>query len=224
MDPITDAIIQALSALPRDLVSSAIKDAYASLKSRIANEFGAASAVAKSVEDLEANPNSRGQATVLSQHIVEADATAHAEVMAAVIRLIEALAIAGAQTVSIGTMNVQGSEQQPVQFKSPEERAPNSSLSRAPTIVLGQHGDFAALGPAGVNRRKYVRVELLNSSTAEINNCRLDVVNLDPPKAGSSQCLLKDDISIGPKSSRFVDVACYDIGAPRAYLAITFTL
>ena len=62
MDPITTAIVAALPPLASDVVSSAVKDAYAGLKSLIARKFGAESGV-KSVNDLEANPKSRGRTT-----------------------------------------------------------------------------------------------------------------------------------------------------------------
>jgi hypothetical protein len=134
MDPITTAIVAALPALATDMVSSVVKDAYAGLKSIMSHKFGATSAVSKSVEGLEANPKSKGQATVLSERIEEANATSDAEIMAAVHKLVEALAkdkaagtssvqihatmsggvagIVGAQNASIGTLNQGGLPEQ----------------------------------------------------------------------------------------------------------------
>jgi hypothetical protein len=128
MDPITTAIVAALPALAIDMVPGAVKDAYAGLKSLIARRFGATSAVAKSVEDLEANPKSQGRAMVLSEHVEKANATSDAEIMAAVGKLVDALAkertagtsnvhiqvtmsggvagIVGAHTASIGSMDI----------------------------------------------------------------------------------------------------------------------
>jgi cell pole-organizing protein PopZ len=127
MDPITTAIVAALPALATDMVSGAVKDTYAGLKSLITHKFGATSAVAKSVEDLEANPKSQGQAMVLSEQVGEAKATSDTDIMAAVSKLVEALAkdkaagtssvihatmsggvagIVGAQNASIGSMSV----------------------------------------------------------------------------------------------------------------------
>ena len=128
MDPITTAIVAALPALATDMVSGVVKDAYAGLKSLIARRFGPTSAVAKSVEDLEANPKSQGRAMVLSEHVEDAKATSDAEIMAAVSKLMDALAketaagtsnvhihatmsggvagIVGAQNASIGSMNI----------------------------------------------------------------------------------------------------------------------
>lgn len=126
MDPITTAIAAA-SALASDMVSSAVKDAYAGLKSLIIRKFGSTSAVAKSVNDLEANPNSKGQAMVVSEHVAETKADTDAEIMKAVRTLVEALkndktsishvhvqaamsggvaGVVGAHSVSVGAMNI----------------------------------------------------------------------------------------------------------------------
>ena len=128
MDPITTALVAALPALASDMVSSAVKDAYAGLKLLIARKFGASSPIAKSVNDLEANPKSRGQAIVLSERVAEAKATDDPEVMSLVKTLIDELAkarggpanvhieatmtggvagVVGAQNVSIGSMKVE---------------------------------------------------------------------------------------------------------------------
>jgi hypothetical protein len=128
MDPITTAIVAALPALAAGLVSSSVKDAYAGLKSLIARKFGSTSAVAKSVEDLETDPNSHGRAMVLSEQVKKSNASSDGEVLAAVSKLVEALArdkaagtpnvhiqatmtggvagVVGAQTASIGSMTV----------------------------------------------------------------------------------------------------------------------
>jgi hypothetical protein len=128
MDPITAAIVAALPAPATNMVSSAVKDAYAGLKSLIAHKFGATSAVAKSVEDVEANPKSQGRAIVLSEQFGEAKAASDTDIMAAVKELVEALAkekgaapsnvhiqatmsggvagIVGAQNASIGSLNI----------------------------------------------------------------------------------------------------------------------
>ena len=129
MDPITTAIVAALPALASNMVSSAVKDAYAGLKSLIAKKFGATSAVAKSVDDLEANPKSHGRAEVLSEEVDKTNASSDAEILAAVNKLVEALSkaeqvtggakidvkisggqvgVAGAGNVTVGSMNVGG--------------------------------------------------------------------------------------------------------------------
>jgi hypothetical protein len=134
MDPITTAIVAALPALAAEMVSSTVKETYAGLKSLITRKFGATSAVAKSVEDLEANPKSQGQAMVLSERIAEAKVQEDADIMHAVAKLIEAIAkdkvagtsnvhieatmtggvagVVGAQSVSIGTFHQGGRPEQ----------------------------------------------------------------------------------------------------------------
>jgi hypothetical protein len=127
MDPITTAIVAALPALATEMVSSTVKDAYTSFKSIIARKFGATSAVAKSIDDLEANPKSEGRAKVLAEHVEESKVASDTEILAAVKKLVEALkydktsrasslnthatvtggvvGVAGAQNVSVGTLN-----------------------------------------------------------------------------------------------------------------------
>jgi hypothetical protein len=134
MDPITTAIVAALPALAAEMVSSTVKETYAGLKSLITRKFGATSAVAKSVEDLEANPKSQGQAMVLSERVAEAKVQEDADIMHAVAKLIEAIAkdkvagtsnvhieatmtggvagVVGAQSVSIGTFHQGGRPEQ----------------------------------------------------------------------------------------------------------------
>jgi hypothetical protein len=91
MDPITTAIVAVLPALASDLVKSSVKDAYEGLKAVIHRKWGAASQLAKSVDDLEASPNSKGQASVLAEHVATANATADTEVMQALGKLIDEL-------------------------------------------------------------------------------------------------------------------------------------
>jgi hypothetical protein len=128
MDPITTAIVAVLPALASDLVKSSVKDAYEGLKAVIHRKWGAASPLAKSVDDLEASPKSKGQASVLAEHVATANATADTEVMQALGKLIDELkkqgiggkdvariainitggtvqGVVGAENVSIGSMS-----------------------------------------------------------------------------------------------------------------------
>jgi disulfide oxidoreductase YuzD len=128
MDPITTAIVAAIPALASDLIKSSVKDAYAGLKAIIRRKWGDASPVAKSVDALEANPKSKGQAEVLAEHIDAVNATGDAEVMQALAKLVDQLkkegiggtevaqiainisggsiqGVVGVQNVSIDTMN-----------------------------------------------------------------------------------------------------------------------
>ncbi len=91
MDPITTAILATLPALASDMIKSSVKDAYQGLKSVILRKSGANSLVVKSVEDLEANPKSQVQATILADNIVAEKLTSDTEVMQALAKLVDAL-------------------------------------------------------------------------------------------------------------------------------------
>src|SRR6516225_6073306 len=91
MDPITTAIVAALPAVASDLIKSSVKDAYAGLKAVIRRKWGDASPVAKSVDALEANPESKGQAEVLAEQVAAVNATGDAEVMQALAKLVDQL-------------------------------------------------------------------------------------------------------------------------------------
>ena len=113
MDPITAAIVAALPSLATDLVQSSVKDAYTGVKAIIRRKWGSESQVAKSVDALEANPKSGGQALILSEQIAAVNATADAEVMLALATLLDELGnkgIGGAQiAIKIGgSSSVQG--------------------------------------------------------------------------------------------------------------------
>ena len=127
VDPITAAILAALPALASDLVSSAVKDAYAGLKAIIRRKWGDASPVAKAVEALEADPKSKGQAAVLAEKVEASKAAEDPEIMKAVAALVAELkevktggeisninvtisggvvqGVVGAEEVSVGTMS-----------------------------------------------------------------------------------------------------------------------
>jgi hypothetical protein len=135
MDPITAAIVAALPALASGLVEStvkdAVKDAYDGLKSVIRRKWGETSPMAKSLDDLEANPKSKGRAAVLAEDVASVNATADSEVMQALAKLVDELknaktdakapvqmlanisggnvGVGVAQDVSIGEQNVGGS-------------------------------------------------------------------------------------------------------------------
>ena len=93
------------------------------------HKLGTTSNIAKSIDDLEANPKSKGQATVFSERVAEASAAADADIMRAVVKLVEELdkistskspdvhieatitggvaGVVGAQNVSIGSMTTE---------------------------------------------------------------------------------------------------------------------
>jgi hypothetical protein len=106
MDPITTAVVAALPALASDLVKSSVKDAYEGLKAVICRKWGATSAVAKSVDALEANPKSKGQASVLAENVAAAKATSDAEVMQAVAKLVDELKKAGLGGKAVAAIDI----------------------------------------------------------------------------------------------------------------------
>jgi disulfide oxidoreductase YuzD len=110
MDPITTAVVAALPAIASGLVQSSVKDAYEGLKAVIRRKWGDASPVAKSVDALEANPKSKGQAAVLAENVDSVQATADAEVMQALEKLLAELKSAkiGGDSVAQLTANISG--------------------------------------------------------------------------------------------------------------------
>ncbi len=80
-------------------------------------------------------------------------------------------------------------------------------------IVLGTGAPFES--------EERVRVKLQSVSKVQVGNCKLDIVDLEPPSRDASggdvsECALKTDISLGAGSELFVDVAYLDIGSPTA--------
>jgi hypothetical protein len=88
-------------------------------------------------------------------------------------------------------------------------------------IILGTGEPFESEEPAGTNKRRFVRVKLQNDSKVQVGNCKLGIVNLEPPSRDASgrevsECALKTDILLGPGSEIFAEVAYFDIGSPTA--------
>jgi hypothetical protein len=110
MDPITTAILAAIPALASDLVKSSVKDAYNGLKSVIVRKWGATSPVVQSVEELEVNPHSKGQAAALAENVAAATLTSDVEVMQALAELVDALKTEGfgGKAIAAITINISG--------------------------------------------------------------------------------------------------------------------
>ena len=100
MDPITSTMIAALSVMGSEFVKSSVKDAYDELKSVIRRRWGEATPLTKAVDDLEANPTSKGQALVLEEKVSETHAAQDPDVMKAVARLVAELKEVGAKVIS----------------------------------------------------------------------------------------------------------------------------
>ena len=75
MDPITTAILAALSAGLTEASKTAITDAYTQIKALLASKFGTTSDVVHAVEQVEAKPDSAGRKAMLQEEItaVKAD-------------------------------------------------------------------------------------------------------------------------------------------------------
>ncbi len=75
MDPITTAILAALSAGLTEASKTAITDAYTQIKALLASKFGSTSDVVHAVEQVEAKPDSAGRRATLQEEItaVKAD-------------------------------------------------------------------------------------------------------------------------------------------------------
>jgi hypothetical protein len=109
MEPLTAAIISALTFLGPEVakegVKAVVKDAYDGLKSVIHRKWGGDSAVAQSVEAVEAKPQSKDLAESLDKQVAKSGAATDAEVSRALKTLTEALAKVsaerGAKSVSI---------------------------------------------------------------------------------------------------------------------------
>jgi hypothetical protein len=115
VDPITAAIVAALSTLgseaAKEGVKSVVRDAYDGLKAVIRRKWGGDSAVAKSVDAVEAKPASQGLAIDLSDEVAKTGAANDAEVLQALKSLTDALAKAAGEkaptkSVTITAANV----------------------------------------------------------------------------------------------------------------------
>jgi hypothetical protein len=97
MDPITAAIVAALTSL----AEPAVKDAYQGLKSVIVRKLGTTHEVVKAVENLEQKPDSTGRRDTLQEEIAAARTVDDTDIAAAARALLEDLKKrpGGSQTV-----------------------------------------------------------------------------------------------------------------------------
>jgi hypothetical protein len=127
MDPISTTIFTALGVMGSEVIKSGVKDAYDALKAVIRRKWGESAPISKALAALEEDPQSKAQAAVLEEKVVQAKATDDAEVAQALHKLIEQMemdgvggeavariqftmsggvvqGIAGAENVQIGSM------------------------------------------------------------------------------------------------------------------------
>ena len=89
MDPITTAIITALSMVAKDVIPAAAKDAYNGLKSLITKKFGGDSDLVEAVSELEAEPDAEEYQELLQEEVEAAELHKDDEIVKAVQALID---------------------------------------------------------------------------------------------------------------------------------------
>lgn len=108
MDPITTAIVAALSAGAvgglTDASKMAIMDAYQALKDLLTRKFGASSEVVQAIDYLEAEPESLGRQGTLQERMVTVNAEQDHEALAAAKQV---LALAHSQQTSVSKFTIQ---------------------------------------------------------------------------------------------------------------------
>lgn len=109
MDPITAAIVAALSAGIMNglapVTKTAITDAYNELKALLAKKFGGESEVIHAVNEVEAKPDAAGRKAMLQEEITTAGANEDQEVLQAARSLLQLLQATpeGAQHIQTAT-------------------------------------------------------------------------------------------------------------------------
>lgn len=108
MDPITTAIVAALSAGAisglTETSKTAISDAYTRLKELLAKKFGASSEVVQALKQVETKPESGGRQTMLHEEIAAANAEQDREILAAAHHI---LTLVQPQQAGLGKFTIQ---------------------------------------------------------------------------------------------------------------------
>ena len=108
MDPITTAIIAALSAGAvaglTDTTKTAVTESYTKLKDLLTKKHGADSEVVQAVEKLEAKPDSQGRKETLAEEIVAVKAEQDEEIVAAANQV---LVLVQPQQAGLGKFTIQ---------------------------------------------------------------------------------------------------------------------
>lgn len=123
MDPITTAIIAALSAGAisslTDTTKTVVTDGYNKLKGLLTKKFGASSEVVQAVEKLEAKPESQARKGMLVEEIAAAKAEQDEEILAAAKQV---LTLVQPQQASMSKFTIQNNG--PVHGQVMESHAP----------------------------------------------------------------------------------------------------
>lgn len=110
MDPITAAIIAALSSGMAEVGKESVLDAYNALKSLLSRKFGSHSQVIKAVEDLERNPSSQARTAVLQEEVAKVKADQNPDLRRAAYILSQQVnysSVSRSNQVAYGNRNVQ---------------------------------------------------------------------------------------------------------------------
>jgi Tfp pilus assembly protein PilN len=120
MDPVTMAIVNgiacgAASSLVTATVPAAVKaatDAWNSFKALLQRKFGQDSALLKSVQELEQNPDSKARKEVVAEEVAKSKAHQDEELLAAAGKLLELLeeSAGGGQTRAKYQVDAQGAQ------------------------------------------------------------------------------------------------------------------
>jgi hypothetical protein len=106
MDPITTAILAAVSPALTDVAKSGIKDAYEALKAVIRRKWGDTAPISKAISAIEEDPNSKAQAAVLEEKVSAVKATDDAEVAQALQQLVEQMKTHGVGGEAVAKMQI----------------------------------------------------------------------------------------------------------------------
>ena len=91
MDPISTAIVAAVSSGMTAVGKEGILDAYKGIKNAIKSRFGKDNNISKTITDLEADPKSKGRQLLLAEHIATAEANQDPDILKVAQKLTEAL-------------------------------------------------------------------------------------------------------------------------------------
>jgi hypothetical protein len=110
VDPITTAILAALSVMGSEVIKSGVKDAYEGLKAVIRRKWGEGAPISRAIAALEEDPQSKAQAAVLEEKVGQVRATDDGEVAQALHKLIEQMKTdgVGAEAVARIQFNMSG--------------------------------------------------------------------------------------------------------------------
>ena len=107
MDPVTGAIVAALTAGIVELGKGMFTDAYKALKTALKRKCGAESAAVKAVESVEEKPTSEARQAVLAEEVAEAGLAQDPELTQLAQALLEALQSHPAGRAAVSKYNVQ---------------------------------------------------------------------------------------------------------------------